>query len=545
MSNGNKPKSNEYHSLDSMLFKLREMEFIEPHTKEWELRLQFIESHIILAVASGQGWLTIDGEFTELRQGHVYLCRPGQLIEAAAYSLDERGLYMMRFDVLEESQSTADATTTINRKGLFPVQGEVILASPVSVNALCENIFHSFQDEDPLKRFGTQISFHELLHTILQEFLREYDNDAEASLDHIKSYIEQHYRQELTIEHLAKVAGISSRHFMRLFKKTYGCGAIDYLAMYRIKEAQRLMRTGGPNRLQDIARHVGYQDDIYFRRKFKQITGVPPATFMRNSRQKIAAYHFPSIGQLIALQITPCAAPADHPWTDYYKRKYQSDTVVALSADETERREQLQLAKPDFIIGVDIFVSAEEQTRLQEIAPSFFVPWLEHNWRDHLRLIAKFLDKSAAAEAWLDSYERKALFVREEVKQTLKNERLLILQISGVQFQVLGDRSLGAVIYEDLRVRPAVGIDRMNAAQEVRLNQLPEFEADRLLLIVGEDALSQSSWRTLLNSEIWRGLKAVINDRIDILPAYPWVEYTAFTHELLLDEVLKLWRYRA
>ncbi len=204
------------------------------------------------------------------------------------------------------------------------------------------------------------------------------------------------------------------------------------------------MSTGGPNRLQDIARHVGYQDDIYFRRKFKQITGVPPAAFMKNSRQKIAAYHFPNIGQLLALEITPCAAPADHPWTDYYKRKYQLNTVLALSADEAERHQQLQLAKPDFIIGVDILVSAEEQNRLREIAPVFFVPWLEHDWREHLRLIAKFLDKSASAEAWLGSYERKAKFVSEEVKQTLKDDRLLILQISGNLYQVLGDRSLGA-----------------------------------------------------------------------------------------------------
>ncbi|WP_042167817.1 helix-turn-helix domain-containing protein [Paenibacillus gorillae] len=219
MSNGNKPKYDKYHSLDGMFFKLREMEFIKPHTKEWELRLQFIESHIILATTSGHGWLTIDGQFTELRQGHVYLCRSGQLIEAAAYSLDERGLYILRFDVIEDNPASDDTTTALKHKSLFPVQGEVILASPISVNALCENIFHSFQDEDPLKRFRTQISFHELLHTILQESLHEYDNDAEASLDHIKSYIEQHYHQDLTIEHLAKVAGVSSRHFMRLFKK--------------------------------------------------------------------------------------------------------------------------------------------------------------------------------------------------------------------------------------------------------------------------------------------------------------------------------------
>ena len=54
--------------------------------------------------------------------------------------------------------------------------------------------------------------------------------DSDAALEYVKLYIEQHYQEELTIEHLAKVAGISSRHFMRLFKKRYGCSAIEYLA---------------------------------------------------------------------------------------------------------------------------------------------------------------------------------------------------------------------------------------------------------------------------------------------------------------------------
>ncbi|NBD24960.1 hypothetical protein [Paenibacillus glycinis] len=34
----------------------------------------------------------IDGHFAELRQGSDYVLKPGQLIEAAVHSLDERGL---------------------------------------------------------------------------------------------------------------------------------------------------------------------------------------------------------------------------------------------------------------------------------------------------------------------------------------------------------------------------------------------------------------------------------------------------------------------
>ncbi|RXZ80387.1 helix-turn-helix domain-containing protein [Paenibacillaceae bacterium] len=545
MSRDRNITNTEYYALDGMCFKLREIEHINDHANKWNLRLQFIESHMILVAASGQGWLTIDGQFTELRQGSLYVCTPGQLVEAAAHSFDERGLYLLRFDVIEEDESSANTMQIIKRNSSFPVKKEVIASSPVSINSLCETIFHCMHDEDRLKRFRGQILFQEVLHTILQDALLVQGIDSEALLDYVKDYIEQHYQQELTIDHLAKVAGISPRHFMRLFKKRYGCSAIDYLAAFRIKQAQHLMRTGGQNRLQDIARHVGYHDDIYFRRKFKQISGMPPAAFMKNSRLKIAAYHFANIGQLIALQITPFAAPADHPWTDYYKRKYQMEAMLPLSFNESIKREELRLANPDFIIGIDSLASAEEQAELSKIAPVFFVPWIDNDWRMHLRSIAQFLDKTATAEAWLDNYHRKVLFVREQVKDTFKDDRLLILRITGDQYNVLGSQSLATVFYDDLHVLPARGVHRISSEQQITPAQLGDFEPDRILLIIDEEPLSQSSWRTLVNTEHWRSLTAVRNNRVDFLPSYPWAEYTAFTHDLLLDEILKLWRNRA
>ncbi|WP_337100406.1 helix-turn-helix domain-containing protein [Paenibacillus sp. YIM B09110] len=537
-------KRKEYISLEHMCFKLREIEHIQSQSIEWKLRLQFIEAHLILVAASGQGWLTIDGQFNELRQGCVYLCTPGQLIEAAAHSLDERGLFLLRFDVIGDVGSSSNEKQIIQRINTFPVNGEVSVASPVSVNALCETIGQCLYDEDQLQRFRGQIQFQELLHTILRDALHVQENDSEATLEYVKGYIEQHYRQDLTIEHLAKVAGISSRHFMRLFKKRYGFSAIDYLAAFRIKQAQQLMRSGSQNRLRDIARHVGYQDDLYFRRKFKQITGMPPATFMKNGKQKIVACHSFNIGQLIALQVTPSAAPSDHPWTDYYKRKYQLESVLPLSSDDALMREEIRVLRPDFIIGIDMQATAHEQANLAEIAPAFFVPWEENDWRTHLRLIARFLDKSAVAEAWLHAYDRKALFIKEQLKDAFNGDSLLILRITGNRFSVLGNRCLGTVFYDDLQIVPAHGVDRSNPDQQTTPEQLSDFDADRVLLIVDEDAHSQSSWRTLMNSVKWRELKAVRNSSVDILPSSPWIEYTAFTHDLMLDEALKLWRNR-
>ncbi|SFT19770.1 helix-turn-helix domain-containing protein [Paenibacillus sp. BC26] len=534
-----------YASLEGLVFKLRDIAHIKQHMNDRDLKLQFIEKHMMLVMASGKGRLHIDGHFVELRQGSVYVLKPGHLIEATFDSLDERGIYELGFDVFSEDPTSTHAIQKVRRNSPFPLQGEVNVSSPVSVHHACRTIDEYMKSGEPLKRFRSQILFQELIETILGEALLVQEIGLDAALEYAKSYIEQHFQQELTIDHLAKLVGISSRHFMRLFKKRYGSGAIDYLTFFRIKQAQQLIRRNGQDRLRDIARHVGYQDDIYFRRKFKQISGIPPAAFMKNSRKKIVAYHNANIGQLIALQITPIAAPAEHPWTDYYRRKYETDAVIPLSSVERVKKEEIVLAAPDFIIGIDIHASVEEQNGMKKIAPAFFVPWMENDWRMHLRLIAKFLDMSSIAEIWLNNYDRKASFVRDEVRDTVKDDRLLILRISGEGCTVLAGRSLATVFYDDLHLLPAHGVDRMKPNQQVNSSQLAVFEADRILLVVDEDSLSQSTWQTLANSEDWNRLEAVGNNRVAFIPAYPWIEYTAFTHELMLDEALKLWRNRA
>ncbi|SFF31710.1 ABC-type Fe3+-hydroxamate transport system, substrate-binding protein [Paenibacillus algorifonticola] len=540
-------QAGEYELLDNMWFKLRGVEKNNSDSGSWSFRLQFIESHMLLLIASGKGWITVDGRYLELRAGSAFVCTPGQLIEAFLEVPGERGLYVVRFDVFAQPETSERQTQ--NEPKLqnlrFPIEEEIVASSMIEWSALCEAIGDSMKSEDRLQRMRGQIQFYELLYSLLRDGQRVLDTDSEAAMERAKLYIEQHYREELTIELLAREAGISSRHFIRLFKQTYGWSAIEYLARYRIRQAQELMKPDSEYQLKDIASYVGYQDELYFRRKFKKITGTPPAAYMKNAKKRIVAYHANMIGHLLALHITPHAAPADHPWTEYYRRKYDTHSVLPLAQDDDVKIEQIRKSNPDYIVGLKEFTSAEAEKRLEELASTYLMPWLEHDWRMQLRLLAEWLNKSSEAEAWLDQYERKTRAVREQVKKVWGKERLLIARISGHAIHILGIRSLGEVFYDDLQIAPAAGIIPDQPEQQWTRDELMHTDADRLLLIVDDDAKAQAAWQELRQSEAWGQLKAVRNRRIDYLPSYPWTEYTAFTQDLVLDEVLKLWRNRA
>jgi len=540
-------KHHTYASLEGMCFKAREIKHIHKNnsSNEWKLRSQFLKSYMMIVIASGRGWLTIDGRFIELREGRTYFCSPGQLVEGSLQSFDERGFYEVRFDVILDDEVVGDYTVNLKQKELFPIKGEVIASSPVSIILLCERMSNYLQSEDDLlKRFRGQIYFQELLYTIFQDAKAPKEHDSETALELTKSYIEEYYHLDLKIEHLTKVAGMSERHFMRLFKKRYGCSAIEYLTIYRISQAQQLMRSGAQYRLKDIARHVGYNDDAYFRRKFKQVSGIPPAAFMRNSKLKIVAFHPEIIGQLLALKIIPCAAPSEHPWTDYYQRKFETNNVLPLSTDTSLKLAELRLLAPDFIIGLDHLLTVEDQANLREIASVLLLPREEKDWRSQLTTIAQFLNKKGAADAWLEHYERKARFVAEQITPDIFGERLLILRMNGAGLEMLGNRSIQTVFYDDLRLQPAVGDAYGKRDIQITISEVAEYTADRLLLFIDENGHPEISKQALMRSEKWRIIPAVRNGRVDVLPVYPWTEYTAFTNELMLDEVLKLWRNR-
>lgn len=513
----------------------------------WELPLHFLDDYLLFFMAGGEGRITVDGRFKELRTGGLYLRRPGELVGAKAWNLDGRGLYAIRFRALAWDAAAAETGSYIGRaKGsggelFLPAVNELILRASLSADGLCESIVRSVNHEDALERLGARIQLQELIRMMLLEAREVREDDYETRLEQVRTYMEKHHARKLSLDELAEVARLSVRHFMRLFKQRYGRSAMDELTIYRIAQAQTLMRAEGRHSIKDIAQHVGFRDEAYFRRTFKKISGVPPATFIRNARQKIAAYHPEAIGVLLALYIVPSAAPISHPWTEYYRRKYATDNVLPLSDDPQQKLERLRAEAPDCIIVHVGELNAEEKAELLTIAPLGEMR-AAVDWRTRLRLIAGELDRAGAAEAWLERYGRKADFVRTQLVERLGNIRLLVLKLAGMRLMLPKRYSVASVFYDDLRLEAPDELVRTEEDLEIEPELLSNWKFDRILMIVQQDEESQQTWHSLNRHNAWKQIEAVRLQRVELFPANLLSEYTAFTHDLILDEVLNIWR---
>ncbi len=79
---------------------------------------------------------------------------------------------------------------------------------------------------------------------------------------------------------LARLCGLSERHFFRRFKEATGLSPITWLKHQRIRLAQEKLREGARS-IKEIAEEVGYNDVFFFSRDFKRHTGFPPSGYRR------------------------------------------------------------------------------------------------------------------------------------------------------------------------------------------------------------------------------------------------------------------------
>ena len=104
------------------------------------------------------------------------------------------------------------------------------------------------------------------------------ETSMQEGIQKVVTYITQHFRNEITLEELAKLAGFSPYHFTRVFKKETGATPHQFLLSTRIAAAKyNLSHTGMT--IREIANACGFEDESAFCSQFKKRVGCTPGTF--------------------------------------------------------------------------------------------------------------------------------------------------------------------------------------------------------------------------------------------------------------------------
>lgn len=163
----------------------------------------------------------------------------------------------------------------------------LLVLQPGATLARLEALFSELSGEFSARRTGRSIALHGLANQIALLYLRHRD---EASVTPIqpsrrdqlvaryRDLIEQHFRDNASLETYARRLHVSSDHLTRACRLHTGQGALALLQARRMLEARRLLAYT-PMRIEQIADRLGYADAAYFSRSFSRAVGLSPSRY--------------------------------------------------------------------------------------------------------------------------------------------------------------------------------------------------------------------------------------------------------------------------
>ncbi|MBD2865980.1 AraC family transcriptional regulator [Paenibacillus oceani] len=100
----------------------------------------------------------------------------------------------------------------------------------------------------------------------------------------ILTYINEHYRENITLDLLTQQFFLSPYYISRMFHKLTGYSVVQYVNRVRITQAQRQLRESN-DKITDICTQIGYSNSTHFGTMFRKYTGTTPSEYRSRYRE--------------------------------------------------------------------------------------------------------------------------------------------------------------------------------------------------------------------------------------------------------------------
>ena len=101
----------------------------------------------------------------------------------------------------------------------------------------------------------------------------------------VRRYIDNHYKEQLTLDLLAAEAKVNKYYLAHAYKQTYGISPINYMIARRIQAGKRLLLETDLS-LSQISGILGFSSASYFSQSFRKAEAISPADYRKTNTTK-------------------------------------------------------------------------------------------------------------------------------------------------------------------------------------------------------------------------------------------------------------------
>lgn len=235
----------------------------------WHYRVRDVYG--LYYVTKGKGKLTVNGNEYKISAGQSFLIFPFSHIIMTADKYEPWQYKWIEFN-------GAEAEWLVRQTG-FSKQNPVADKLPI---ATLGNYFDMFggDNDTVFKQCRKTASLFFLLSFYIEYFPRiKPDNRSYAVV--ARDYIEKNYQNtDCNVKKVAEYVKIDRTYLFRLFKEETGISVINYIRRCRVDNAAVMLKDNNIS-IKDIAYSVGFSDQMYFSKVFRQVKGMSPTEYRR------------------------------------------------------------------------------------------------------------------------------------------------------------------------------------------------------------------------------------------------------------------------
>lgn len=224
--------------------------------------------------------------------------------------------------------------------------------------------------------------------------------------------------------------------------------------------------------------------------------------------KKVVSLNFANTGYLLQLGFDVVGATSYDLENPAFAEQLKGATAVT-----SEDLEAIAALEPDLIVTGS---TDEKIEQLAEIAPTISLEYGKHTYAETLTVFGQIFGQEAAVEEWQTAWKENVANAAKEIKaKTGDNATFTIMGYLGQDLYLFGNNwgRGGEIIYQELaytapqKVKDEVfGPGFLAVSQEV----LPDYAGDYIILAVEDESVAAG----LLNSDLWKNLPAVQNNRV-------------------------------
>ncbi|MEU4132638.1 ABC transporter substrate-binding protein [Streptomyces wuyuanensis] len=251
----------------------------------------------------------------------------------------------------------------------------------------------------------------------------------------------------------------------------------------------------------------------------RTLTHAMGTTELKAAPKRVVVLDVGELDNVVSLGVEPVGyAPAegDDGIPSYLKKDAGSPRSVGTI--NNLNLEAVARLKPDLILGSRLR-AADKYEELSQIAPTVFSIRPGFTWKENYLLNAAALDRTAAAEAKLDAYEKNAARLGTDIgadKPTVSMVRYMPDRI-----RLYAKASFIGTILDDAGLPRPANQQIEDLATEISPEKIDEADADWIFTgVYGDPAKTKRD--TARSNPLWKNLKAVGSGRAKDVPDETW-----------------------